>query len=286
MYTDNAFIIVHFGDNKKYLELEIYISLMIRQNSINDIVYFYSINDTPIAFVNIMKQYCNYTISYDDKDITYNINNFKSYYNHFNTLRTCNFLFAYKLLQYKKVCLIESDCIIMKNIDDIFLLKTPSIYLHEDISINKKSNHKVIMNHKNILKECSTESGSNGGIMLFKPSIKKYNKAIRRIQYIIDMNCKFPNETLFQLINKSIYHLPFKYNLIKYYIKQFYKLFNVDQNYVSILHINSSTFKHVDIIKDNYMHSIKPELYIFILFFKNNYYDKYNKSISNLLTNI
>ncbi len=259
---------------------------MIRRNSTNDIVYLYSKNDTPSAFVNIMKKYCNYTLSYDDKNITYNINKFKSNYEHFNTLRTCNFIFAYTLTQYKNVCLIESDCIILKNIDDIFLLKSPSILLLNDSPSTRINNYKLILNHDNILDKCISNSSTNGGIILFKPSIKKYNKGIRKIQYVIDKNCIFPNETLFLLINKYAYNLPFKYNLIKYNIKQYFKIFNVDHKFISILHINSSQFKHVDIIRDKYMHSIKPELYTFILFFKKNYYDKYNKSISYILSNL
>ena len=287
MHTDNAFIILHFGDKKKYLELEIYLSLMIRQNSKNDIVYFYSINDTPISFVNIMKNYCNYTISYDDKDITYNISNkFKSYYEHFNTLRTCNFLFAYTLTQYKKICIIESDCIILKNIDNIFLLKSPSIFLLDGNHSNQLNNNKVSLNHKNILDKCISGNEINGGVMLFKPSIKKYHKAIRKIQSVIDINCIYPNEILFLLINKYVYSLPFKYNLMKCKIKKFLKFFNLDHKFVYIVHINSSEFKHVDIIRDNYMHSIKSELYIIIRLFKKNYYDKYNNSISKLLSNL
>lgn len=286
MYTENAFIIIHFGDNKKYLELEIYLSIMIRQNSINDIVYFYSINDTPVAFVNIMKKYCNYTLSYDDKDITYNINKFKSFYEYFNTLRTCNFLFTYTLTQYKKICLIESDCIILKNIDDIFLLKSPSVLFFYKDDSHQITNNKFILDHKKILDICISASVTNGGVMLFKPSIKKYNKAIRKIQSVIDLNCIYPNETLFLLLNKYVFNLPFKYNFLKGKIKKNFQLFNVDHKSISILHINSGQFKHVDIIRDNYMHSIKSELYIFILFFKKNYYDKYNNTISNLLSKI
>lgn len=286
MYTDNAFIIVHFGDKKKYLELEIYLSLMIRRNSTNDIVYFYSINDTPIAFVNIMKKYCNYTISYDDKNITYNISKFKSSYLQFNTLRTCNFLFAYTLTQYKKICLIESDCIILKNIDDIFLLKSPSILLYTDNKNNIITNNKYVLNHENILDKCISESKTNGGVMLFKPSLKKYHKAIRKIQYVIDKNCIFPNETLFLIINKFIYNLPFKYNIKNSAIHKYYKFFNVDHTFISIVHFNSSQFKYIDLIRNNYMHSIKSELLSIVLSFKKKYYDKYNKSISYLLSNL
>jgi alpha-N-acetylglucosamine transferase len=288
--SKNAFIIVHFGDKIKYLELEIYLSLMIRKNSSNDIVYLYSINDTPISFVNIMKNYCNYTIAYDDKDITYDIKNFKSYYEHFNTLRTCNFLFAYQLTQYNRVCLIESDTIILKNIDDIFELKSPSILVY-DKNINKiVENYKCKLDHKQILSECSTRSTINGGIILLKPSEKKYNRAIKKIKLVISANCMYPNETLFLLINKNVYNLPFKYNSIQYYIRKYGDYLKIDMNkYCSILHINSAEYKHIDIIRDNWLEKLKqkkPHLAIFIEFFKTKYYDRYNVDILKLLSKI
>ena len=50
-----AFVIIHFGNKPKYLELEIYVSKMIRDNSKYDIVYLYSINDTPQEFIKIIE---------------------------------------------------------------------------------------------------------------------------------------------------------------------------------------------------------------------------------------
>ena len=121
---------------------------------------------------------------------------------HFNTLRTCNFLFAYQLTQYNRVCLIESDTIILKNIDDIFELKSPSILVY-DKNINKIiENYKCKLDHKQILSECANKSTINGGIILLKPSEKKYNRAIKKIKLVISANCMYPNETLFLLINK------------------------------------------------------------------------------------
>ena len=72
--------------------------MMLRNNSSAHIVYLYSKSDTPEEFVNIIKPYCNKTIEYDDNGITTEVENFSSYYTHFNTLRTCNFIFAYKYI--------------------------------------------------------------------------------------------------------------------------------------------------------------------------------------------
>ena len=65
----NAFVLVHFGDKQKYLELEIYFIKNLRENTKNDIIYLYSIIDTPKTFINIMKKYCDHVIPYDDNNI-------------------------------------------------------------------------------------------------------------------------------------------------------------------------------------------------------------------------
>jgi len=104
--TDYAFCIIHFGSNKKYLEYEIYTILMLQQNTKNDIVYLYSSNDTPAEFVKAIETCKVICLPYDDKNITYELDqkDQKSVYQHFNALRTCNFLFAFQLTQYKKIC--------------------------------------------------------------------------------------------------------------------------------------------------------------------------------------
>jgi alpha-N-acetylglucosamine transferase len=291
-----AFVIVHFGDQPKYLELEIYLCMMLKKNTKYDIIYLYSKNDTPNTFINIIKKYCNKTISFDDNYITYNIDNFKSYYTRFNTLRTCNFLFAYKLTEYKKICLIESDTIIIQNIDDIFKLKTPAVHFYNNTS-NIFSNYKKIINSKDELYNCNNNSSINGGVMLFKPSIKKYNKAIQNIKYVIKNNCKYPNETLFLTLYDKYYNLPFKYNGMIYnldiyknglFVNEIYKQ-KFKQNildYMSIIHINAKEYKHVDIIRDNWLENYKtkkPNLYYFLKIFKNLYYTpKVEKLVSKL----
>ena len=50
----NAFVINHFGNNIKYLRYEIYFLYMLRNNTKNDIVYLYSINDTPNKYIEII----------------------------------------------------------------------------------------------------------------------------------------------------------------------------------------------------------------------------------------
>jgi alpha-N-acetylglucosamine transferase len=280
----NAFVLIHFGDKPKYLELEIYTIIMLKQNSKNDIVYMYSINDTPKYFIEIIKKYCDNVVPYDDKGITYDIKNFKSLYEHFNTLRTCNFLFSYQLTQYKKICVIESDMIILKNIDDIFNLNTPSILTYYDID-KIMENYKINIDVKKDLEECSKKSYVNGGVLLLKPSITKFNESIKNIKNIIENNCIYPNETLFLITNKTIYNLPYKYNGVQFTLEKYSDKFKINMiDYLSIVHMNAKEHKHIDIIKDKWLNKLKNRkdkklLYYFISKFKKEYYDKFNKNI-------
>lgn len=287
-----AFVLVHFGDKSKYLELEIYSALMLKDNTKYDIIYLYSINDTPQKFVDTMKKYCTKVIPFDDKGITYDIKNFKSYYYHFNTLRTCDFLFAYKLIEYKKICIIESDIVILQNIDDIFTLKTPSLLTYFDT--NKiLENYKTDFNYKKLLEECQIDSYINGGVMLIKPSLTKYNLLVKNIKTVILNNCKFPNETLFMISHNNIYNLPYKYNGIQFDLTKYSKLFSIDMTkYLKTVHFNSSQYKHINTIKNRYMNKFKNSnnnnqkiLYQFILLFKNKYFDKYNSNIQKICYN-
>jgi alpha-N-acetylglucosamine transferase len=288
--SKNAFVIIHFGNKKKYLELEIYLCLMLKNNSSQDIIYLYSINDTPVEFVNIIKNYCDKTIPYDDKNITYQINNFDSHYKHFNTLRTCNFIFSYKLEQYEKICIIESDMVILKNIDEIFDLDSPATFLYYKSDKFFFDNYKVEINHNEVLNHCNDKGLMNGGIIIIKPSIKLFDLAIEKINSVIKNNCKFPNETLFLLLNKYLYNLPYTYNGIQFYIKSIadtYKL-NADK-YLSIVHFNSNEYKHIDIIRDKWLDKIKKKkrhLYYPLYYFNEKYYLKYNKNITKLLENL
>jgi alpha-N-acetylglucosamine transferase len=277
-----AFVLVHFGNNIKYLEYEIYLLLNLKKNTNNDIIYLYSINDTPDKFIKIINKLDIKMIPYDDNNITFNVK-FNSVYEHFNILRTCNFIFAYKLLEYKKVCIIESDMIILGNIDSIFNLKTPSMLVYSD---NILENYKVINNN-------FYKFNGNGGVLLIKPSLVYYKKYLKNIEFIIEKKYDYPNESLFLYTNKFFYNLPYKYNSYAkdYELLEIKKKYKIDdlKKYLKILHFKCSTYKHIDIIKDNYLEKLKIKsnlLYYFINKYKKEYYDKYYSKITKLLSDI
>ena len=241
-----TYALIHFGNNPKYLELEIYFLLNLRKYTKYDITYLYSINDTLDIYHHIIKSLATNVVPYDDKDFSFDVKNFKSHYQHFNTLRTCNFIYAYTLIQYEKVCIIESDMVITRNIDSIFKLKCPSILRYtNDEKVDK--NYKMDLHKDKILAECGMNKREcliNGGIMLFNPSMDTFNILKNNMKLIIHKNCKYPNETLFLYTNIDlIYNMPVRYNFSHYHFKKYEKVKN---RYV--IHFNETEYKPLGII--------------------------------------
>jgi hypothetical protein len=282
---ENAFVINHFGDSLKFFKYELYFLYLLRDNTLNSIVYLYSKNDTPIKFIKIINslKLDILTIPYDDTNITYDIP-FKSSYKVFNLLRTCNYIFAYKLIQFNKICIVESDMIITSNIDDIFNLNIPSIIYYpleyKDINKNKLVNINKSLKKK-ILQECHKESYTNGGVILFKPSLKIFDEFINNLKIIIENNCIYPSETLFLYTINNFYNLPIMYNMSHFFVPK-YEI----KEEIRILHYNNYEWKPVDIIEDKNFNisTMKNPLKKKILtYFKNKYYNKNKKKINEIL---
>ena len=309
--SKNAFVLVHFGNNIKFLKYEILFLINLRKNTKNNIVYMYSIYDTPKSFVKIIEKYCDKIIPYDDTNITVGKEELTKDFSPFE-LRTCNYLFAHNLLtEYEKICTVESDMIIMSNIDEMFNLETPSILIY--------TNHKVKCIFKKYKLEKKIENYEkydiNGGSMLFKPEKEKYNICLDKLQEILQnpyykcvkkdkkgmdkiINCKnIPNEKLFLLTNDIIYNLPYIYNatrrqLLQTQILGQYLLNDVVfQKQIKIIHFNSKS-KPLDFIEDSGGKYLKEEefkniiVYNILTEYKENYYNKYNQKIENILKNI
>ena len=295
-----AFAIIHFGKNPIYLELELYFFKMLRQYTNNDIIYLYSVNDTPDSFVDAVRPLVTSVLPYDDNEITYNVT-FTSGYTNFNTLRTCNFIFAYTLDQYDTVCIIESDMVIMKPIDTIFDLKSPAAVTYHIGDKNLKLNMPVSNNPSDVLAKCTERNGMgiNGGVMLINPSKTLFQMYKAKIPDIVRRECKYPNESLFEYVNNRYYNLPIQYNLSHYQAKS-HKLHNygLTANDIFVYHFNETKYKHIDIIKnpidengENWLDIIqqdkKYEVKKFpILHYKNTIYDRYSGEIEPFLANL
>jgi hypothetical protein len=259
--SKNAYATIHFGSNPVYLELELYFFIMLRKYTANDILYLYSATDTPKYFVDAVRPFVTDVVPYDDTGITYNVK-FESGYTNFNTLRTCNFIFAYNLEKYEKVCIIESDMVIMNNIDSIFELNAPAVlsyYISNPTPENEKIVHKQILNTnveinnnpEEVLARCNQKGRLNGGVMLIEPTARLFEKYIEKIQDIVRNTCKYPNETLFEYVNNAYYNLPVRYNLSHYHAKpNNLKNYKLSKDDILVFHFNETNYKHLDTIKN------------------------------------
>jgi lipopolysaccharide biosynthesis glycosyltransferase len=268
---------------------------MLRQYTRNDIVYLFSVNDTPPAFVDAVRPLVTEVIPYDDRGITYEIP-FKSEYKNFNTLRTCNFIFAYTLDKYDKVCIIESDMVIMKNLDPIFNLKTPAVLTYYIGDRNLKFHDRVRNDRRDVLDKCRDMGRINGGVMVINPSPRLFAEYKAKIVDVVQRNCKYPNETLFEYVNNDYFNLPVQYNLSHYHAQparlQSYQL---DPGDIFVYHFNETDYKHIDIIKnpvdekgDNWLELIdrQPKYVIRklpIFHYKRNVFDRYRMVIEPLM---
>lgn len=261
-----AFVTIHFGSNPVYLELEMYFFRMLRKYTTHDIIYLYSVNDTPSAFVDAIQPLVTQTIPYDDRGITFDVT-FASSYANFNTLRTCNFIFAYTLEQYETVCIIESDMVIMKPVDDIFELNAPAALTYYIGDARLNYNDQVSNSPSKVLIKCKEMGRLNGGVMLIKPSAALFRTYLSAITKVVDRNCKYPNETLFEYVNNVYYNLPIRYNLSHFLAKpEIIAKYGLAASDVRIFHFNETKFKHIDIIKNpvdennyNWFEAIKNE---------------------------
>ena len=293
--SKNAFAIVHFGSNPVYLELELYFFKMLRKYTKHDILYLYSVNDTPPSFVDAVRPLVDEVIPYDDKGITYDVK-FESGYASFNTLRTCNFIFAYTLDKYDKVCIIESDMVIMGNIDSVFKLESPAVLTYYLGPQRLTTNAKVENEPEDAIAKCNEMGRTNGGVMLIEPSVRMFETYVEKIPDVVKHTCKYPNETLFEYVNNSYFNMPIQYNLSHFLAKpHIIAKYGLTADEILVFHFNETKFKHIDIIKNpvdesgiNWLENADPKYAIkrrAVLHYKDTVYDKHpeiGKTILNL----
>ena len=282
-----AFAVIHFGSNPVYLELELYFFRMLRQYTTQDIIYLYSATDTPESFVEAVRPMVTEAIPFDDRKITFDVD-FASGYANFNTLRTCNFIFAYKLIQYDLVCIIESDMVIMKPIDDIFDLRAPAVLTYYNGNAMINSNYEIKINPTKALIKCKQRGRLNGGVMLIKPSKTMFDTYKKKIAEVVKRSAIYPNETLFEHVNPVYYNMPIRYNfshfLTKYDIGREYGMKPED---IYVFHFNETKFKHIDVIKNpidesgkNWLQDMNVVKRTPIMHYKTSIYDRYNPEIN------
>ena len=110
------------------------------------------------------------------------------------------------------------------------------------------------------------------------------------IKNVIEKEYKYPNESLYLLVNDYIYNLPYKYNGTQFQFNVITKKYNIDlKEYLKTVHFNSTEYKHIDIIRDNYLEFLKNKnklLYYFVMIYKKEYYDVYYDKIHKIINAI
>jgi lipopolysaccharide biosynthesis glycosyltransferase len=186
------------------------------------------------------------------------------------------------------VCIIESDMVIMKNIDAIFGLKAPAALTYLVGDRNVKYNDRVKNVEREVLEKCHDMGRINGGVMLIHPIVALFEEYKSKIVDVVQRECKYPNETLFEYVNREYYNLPIQYNLSHYLAKgQKLAEYRLSPSDIVVFHFNETKYKHIDIIKnpmdengDNWLDIIRRDKKydvkkLPILHYKTTVFDKY-----------
>jgi hypothetical protein len=136
----------------------------------------------------------------------------------------------------------------------------------------------------------------NGGVMLINPSRRMFDTYKTKIVDVVERECKYPNETLFEYVNTSYYNLPIQYNM-SHFLAKTDKLakYGLSVKDVMVFHFNETKYKHLDIIKTPFdeegndwlkiiQRDKKYEVKKFpILHYKNTIYDRYNGDVGRVM---
>lgn len=287
-----AFVLIHFGDNIKVLENELYFLMNLQKCTKHDIIYMFSETDTPRSFIKAINNLNKgiKLIGIKDKETTFKAaENFKSSYERFNTIRTCNFMYAFKLKQYSKICTLESDMYIRENIDDIFDLQEPAVLNTWTIERKPTKEIKYTNNQitKNLPKNKFMIHGSviNGGVMLFKPDVKIFKKLKKYFFKMLKLKDypKYPNEALFvytmMRLKIKVFNMPIKYNCLHRKITEY---FEKTKSKAIIYHFDFSEYKLLDVVKDGYVYK-DEQRNIVTKEYKEKIYDVFKDKINKTL---
>jgi hypothetical protein len=113
---------------------------------------------------------------------------------------------------------------------------------------------------------------------------------------VVQRECKYPNETLFEYVNREYYNLPIQYNLSHYLAKgQKLAEYRLSPSDIVVFHFNETKYKHIDIIKnpldengDNWLDIIRRDKKydvkkLPILHYKTTVFDKYRAVVEPMM---
>jgi hypothetical protein len=201
---DFAYVVIHFGTAPKYFEMELMLLYnLMHHRAAYPIVYLYA-NDTPREFFETFQRVGGDAVelqSYDDDYIKACVDESptETYAKRLSAARTCGIAHALTLTKYSKVCIVESDIVFIRPIDDIFWLCAPSIVVY------KEERDEVYGPTNNV----------NGGVMLLAPDADEFE----RVKALTEQAHAdpYPSERLYKLAYPRYYEspLPRKYNTVR-----------------------------------------------------------------------
>jgi lipopolysaccharide biosynthesis glycosyltransferase len=123
-----------------------------------------------------------------------------------------NKIYSWTLTAYDKICWLDSDMIILKNIDDIFTsdICDGQIKAAHGCTCNIFKNNKLPTHIDRCPFNNLKGTYINTGLILLKPNVATYNLLLN-----IDYNYPFPDQDAFnEFFKNNIIHIDSKYNYI------------------------------------------------------------------------
>jgi hypothetical protein len=147
---------------------------------------------------------------------------------------------CFKLIEYKKILMIDIDMLVLKNMDHLFNLEAPAACLRRhDLKHGQKIDERYIVKNKKLI------GGINAGLMLLTPNIDEYNFML------LDIKTNKNNDMQFK--NPEQDYLSYHYSDILTNISFIY-------NYQVGLLDRSKKYKFRDVYNIHYSSRLKPWL--------------------------
>lgn len=276
-----AYVLFHYGNSIKDLELEIYLLLYLKKITNHDLIYFYSISDTPSDYITTIFPLVTQAIGYTDIITANNQFRTNKKYDNYDIFRRCNYIHAYQLIDYNKVCIIENNLLPMGSMDSIFKLNAPAIQCHTIAPT--QVNHNVRPSSAATIREDEMD----GGVLLLQPNINTYKKCLELLSpEFFDKNKEYAREHLFKISEPNFYNLPIKYNFSHLFLKHISQ-YPIKIEDVLAFHFNNTRYDHLTIIKDNWKELRElNEKRVPVMHYKENVYSAYKLVANSYLSNI
>jgi hypothetical protein len=103
-----------------------------------------------------------------------------------------------------------------------------------------------------VLAYCAGGGRSNGGMLLFEPRGPAGLAACRAaLVAAMAADCKYPNETVFELTNLRYHNIPCVFHTSHYQCRRVLELYRIRANYIRLFHYNETHYKLLVAVRDS-----------------------------------